>query len=527
LLWLIGTNASGQVGNAEAKWIAVNERRGGRLPESSDKTEVVSVLAERMRAGGLAVVQQDIYPNPTTNHADLILPAAGWGEEDFTRYNGERRLKLFSRFQDAPQYRSSEQSPLETRCLPDWRIFQSVALHLLPAGHRVDAIRTGYAMVVPVTREQHFAWYTSSDVFEDMALHSDQADKNGLRLLVENIPAGQLKGHAWLRTRGTQGFVLPLKPGDSPGTVRESQRVPVTAGTPYAFVNSDWNAIKDDFERNRAREGEFFICNGRVNELWNSMFTNIRNETVRQRYPDDLPGTILEIGEEDAAKLDVRNGDVLAVECRDIHLGGSGSLLGVASVQKDFVPPGMVFAIFSYPALSARLEQFPFRSFTHVAYVNNITTGYVDPINPIAAVKFARGKIRKTNDRYSSTRFLGPSYAQRNRTFQEPPVRSEDERLKWKMRELVVQKGVPRARLHAEIDIAIADVIMDPDLFMETLERDAVFREGFKTVLGAGLMKWSGADGQIYDSWSQKELDVALRWLAQIEAKRSEASGSR
>ena len=74
----------------------------------------------------------------------------------------------------------------------------------------------------------------------------------------------------------------------------------------------------------------------------------------------------------------------------------------------------MVFAIFSYPARSNEMDEFPYRDFTAQAYVNNITTGYVDPINPIAAVKYGRGKITKTGERYEIGTYLGPSYAPRN-----------------------------------------------------------------------------------------------------------------
>jgi hypothetical protein len=301
-----------------------------------------------------------------------------------------------------------------------------------------------------------------------------------------------------------------------PAEITESRRAPVRS--PYAFVKSDWHDIREDFEKNRARDGEFFICNGRVNELWNSMFTNIRNETVRQRYPDDLPGTIIEVNKTDAGKLNIQNGDVVAIKCDDIHLGGSGEFRAVVSIQSDSAPSGIVFVIFSYPATSEHMNEFPFRNFNHEGYVNNITTGYVDPMNPIAAVKFARGTITKLDIRYSAGKYLGPSYAVRNRAFVSTVVGNEDERLRWKMRELVVQKGVPRVRLHAEVDKAIADLILDPDLFLEALKQDRTFREGFKAVLDGGLMEWKDAQGNVLDAWTQKELNLAFTYIAQVES---------
>ncbi len=52
----------------------------------------------------MVVVDQDIYPiEPIgTEIADIVLPAAGWGEESFARANGERRISLYSKLNDAP-----------------------------------------------------------------------------------------------------------------------------------------------------------------------------------------------------------------------------------------------------------------------------------------------------------------------------------------------------------------------------------------------------------------------------------------
>lgn len=37
-----------------------------------------------------------------TDIADIVLPAATWGEDDLTRCNSERRLRLYRKFYDAP-----------------------------------------------------------------------------------------------------------------------------------------------------------------------------------------------------------------------------------------------------------------------------------------------------------------------------------------------------------------------------------------------------------------------------------------
>ena len=105
----------------------------------------------------------------------------------------------------------------------------------------------------------------------------------------------------------------------------------------YHFVRADWRTIMKDFEANRPRAGEFAICNGRINELWNSLFTHLRNETVRARWPDTLPGTILEL---DPADRRVRQlvlterGHVMRAEMiRQVH-ATTPALVGLDPAQR-------------------------------------------------------------------------------------------------------------------------------------------------------------------------------------------------
>jgi len=48
------------------------------------------------------LIVQDIYPTETAQNAHLVLPAAQWGEMNLTSINGERRLRLYQQFMDAP-----------------------------------------------------------------------------------------------------------------------------------------------------------------------------------------------------------------------------------------------------------------------------------------------------------------------------------------------------------------------------------------------------------------------------------------
>ncbi len=141
LLWVIGCNPAGDTLDAQRKWRRVGERlaigREADLPAKEQAkanllarvTAVVSRAPESPGARGLVIVQQDVFPNFTSEYADVLLPATGFGEDPYSRYNGERRLRLYDKFQDAPLFRDNA-GVHESRCRPDWWIFTRVAQKL-------------------------------------------------------------------------------------------------------------------------------------------------------------------------------------------------------------------------------------------------------------------------------------------------------------------------------------------------------------------------------------------------------------
>jgi arsenite oxidase large subunit len=532
LLWIIGSNAIGQIGNAAAKWQAVEKRRAGPLPASATVQEVVKVLGDRIRKGGLVIIQQDIYPNPTTTQADLVLPASGWGEEDFVRYNGERRVRLYGRFQDSPSYVRAD-GTREMRCQPDWKYFRDVANLLLPKDYTGHGLPAGYsfANASHPLGETDFGWKSSAEVFWELALKSSLNQR--LRVLEDS--AKPPAGHDLLRARGSRGWQLPLDKtagGDITGTdrirVKSDQWGPLSDKSkygPYAFIRSDWNDIADAFKANcpRRQKHELAISNGRINELWNSLFTHIRNETVRSRYPDDMPGTILELSTADATSIGVKSGDIVDVVGEDIYpVGNTASFKGVVVVQPDVLRSGVAFAYFSYPASTARSPRFPYRTFTTDGYVNNITTGYVDPINPIAAVKFARGRIVPTGKQFP---LHGPrgtlSDRPRHIAFGNVRVTDEKQRATWKLRELIVQKGLPRVRRHenalTDDGTVIADLMLEPDTYINALARQDAAGQKLRAQLAAAVswMRWK-VNNEVIDNWSAAEQASAIAWLGQL-----------
>ncbi len=110
--------------------------------------------AERVRAALRAcpfVVVSDAWDTDTTALADVVLPAAAWGEKDGTVTNSERRISRQRPFRAAPG---------DAR--PDWRLFADVATRL---GFGPD-----------------FAWPNSAAVFREHAALT-AFENDGTRLL--------------------------------------------------------------------------------------------------------------------------------------------------------------------------------------------------------------------------------------------------------------------------------------------------------------------------------------------------------
>jgi arsenite oxidase large subunit len=297
---------------------------------STDRAHVVDVLKKRADAGGMVVVHQDIYLRDPigAQFADLVLPAAAWGEENFTRCNGERRLRLYSKFCDAPG-----------EAKPDWWIISQFAQ------------RMGF---------KDYDWKDSNDVFEQAARFGRKGMLN-YHPLVDYAKRAGKTGHELLRELGTHGIQTPIRyrkkltesedykeyvghysAPQVTGAIIGTKRLhdygndfgepegPTVHSKWLSSFNSHsgkallhktpWTLFADFYERITPKGEEMWLTCGRINEIWQTMFDDVRRPFITQRWPDQW----LELNPEDATRLGIETGDYVLVTNDDVLIQTGG-----------------------------------------------------------------------------------------------------------------------------------------------------------------------------------------------------------
>jgi assimilatory nitrate reductase catalytic subunit len=250
------------------------------------------VLPQALSNLEFLVVQDGYHPTPTTELADLVLPAAIWGEKEGTYTNSERRVSKVNR---------AVSPPGEAR--PDFDIFLDVAARLS-------------------CREELFpSWHTPEDAFNEWrrVSHGRLCDYSGIsyRLLAE------------------QGAVQwPLREGAAPSARLYADGRFQTPDGRARLVASHW----EPFPEQPMRDYPFILNTGRTVEHWH---TGTKTRAVP--ILDELsPRAWLEMNPRDARRLDLRSYDRVDV------VSQRGRVRGVELRLTEIVAPGQVFMPFHF-----------------------------------------------------------------------------------------------------------------------------------------------------------------------------------
>jgi arsenite oxidase large subunit len=381
---------------------------------SYDKAEIIDTLKKRMDSGGTVVVNQDIYLRDPigSRFADVVMPAATWGEEDFVRANGERRIRLYSKFYDAPG-----------DAKPDWWIFAQIGQ------------RMGF---------DGFDWKNSNEVCEESSRFSRGNRKAYHMVKVAAHREGKTL-HEKLREMGTTGIqgpaFLDYNTGKLSGTTRlhdttltEKDWETRTKGTNMTnkkgtHFNSQtgkvniqkhpWSLFSDYWEWMKPKKDELWHTNGRINEVWQSGFDDVdRRAYISQRWPENWT----EIHPDDAKSRGIESGDQVLLysdrvpNFRQTIKGVHGSDFNFADLLKNGwieLDKGAVTAVAIVTPHVKKGVMYSY--FINTSQPSNALQGRVpDQISGNYNYKMGVARVKKIGESKYKSEFRSMSFAPRN-----------------------------------------------------------------------------------------------------------------
>ncbi len=247
------------------------------------------------------IVVSDIYPTPTTDVADVILPSSCWIEREGLFGNSERRTQYFEQMVDPPGECESDA----------WQIIEV-------------AKRMGYGKLFPYKKESH-----NSELYEEYTKHQ----------------AGKKHGMAPLSVLKKQpGAMWPFVNGKSTQWRFNAKYDPACSGDKaFEFYGKPdgkaviWERPYEAPPEVPDSEYPFWLNTGRVIEHWHTGSMTRRIYVLHQA----VSRSYVELNPDDAKQLGIKNGDQVKIISR------RGEIVMPASVNERGKPvKGHIFVPF-------------------------------------------------------------------------------------------------------------------------------------------------------------------------------------
>lgn len=249
---------------------------------------------------GRFIVVSDIYPTPTTDIADVILPSAMWIEREGMYGNSERRTQYFEQMVQPPGEAMSD----------TWQIVQV-------------AKKMGYEKNFPYKEETHI-----EEIYNEYRLHHEGKKHNMAPLEVLKKQPGAM--WPYVDGKSTQ---WRYNPKYDPACTREG----------FDFYGKPdgkaviWQRPYEPAPEEPDQEYPFWLNTGRVVEHWHTGSMTRRIPVLHKA----MPHAYVELNPADAKRMQIKTGDPVKLTTR------RGSIQLPASVDERGVPPvGQVFVPF-------------------------------------------------------------------------------------------------------------------------------------------------------------------------------------
>ncbi|MEO0795966.1 MAG: nitrate reductase [Verrucomicrobiota bacterium] len=267
-LWIVATNTA-------HSWI--NQNRWNRLREKLD----------------FLVVQDMYHSTETAQMADLVLPAAGWGEKEGTFINSERRIGRTRKVSRSPG-----------QALADFHIFQLVA-HYWGCG------------------DMFKRWTSPEEVFKLLTelTENQPCDITGIPSYEKLEESG---GIQWPLPSGTNEFEKERRLFEDGKFFHPDQRA--------RFVYSEPQPLAEPTDK----EFPFTLLTGRgSSSQWHTQTRTSKSDVLRKLYPANV---YVEINPEDAQRLGIKSEDPITIRSRRGSIIASAHLTPITPVGSVFAP---------------------------------------------------------------------------------------------------------------------------------------------------------------------------------------------
>ncbi len=245
------------------------------------------------------IVVSDIYPTPTTDIADVILPSAMWVEREGMFGNSERRTQHFEQMLDAPGEAMSD----------TWQIIEV-------------ARRMGFNELFPWSKENHI-----EEIWKEYT-RFHEGKKHGM------APYEALKQ--------APGLQWPFVEGKETKWRFHAKHDPACEGDSFDFYGKPdrkawiWARPYEAPPEIPDTEFPFWLNTGRVLEHWHTGSMTRRITVLHQA----MPRSYVEINPQDAKAMGIKNGDQVRLISRrgKIELPASVHERGQPTKGQVFVP---------------------------------------------------------------------------------------------------------------------------------------------------------------------------------------------
>ncbi|RKP44607.1 nitrate reductase [Trinickia fusca] len=319
-------------GKIKAIWIACTNP----VHSMPDIARVRQALAK----AEFVVVQEAFAQTDTVPYADVLLPAASWGEKAGTVTNSERRIS---------RVRAAVEPPGEAR--PDWWIANEVALKLEQRFRR--------AAQDSATTRTLFPFASPQDVF----------DEHRLLTIGRDLDIGALS-YATLEQQGPTQWPMPA--GAHEGTARRyTDGTFATADGRARFLATPYLPVAEPTDARYP----FHLLTGRLRDQWHGMSRTGRADALFAHTPE----ATLVMRPGDATRRGLEEGQLVTVTSR------RGKLVLPLQTSDD-VAPGTVFAAMHWSG-----------QYLSSGGINEATIGAVDPYSAQPELKHAAVRIEQAD----------------------------------------------------------------------------------------------------------------------------------